>query len=118
MFFKNAMAICIKQAGQFVDLRLEFFAFVGVAHLLAVIRQFNYLRGAEDIGGRRYGLFGGDEWFMLHQLQTAGVINQRVAGYTGGVVICPCETTVDYQQQATGTHRALAIRPLLPARGH
>ena len=47
MFFKNAMAICIKQAGQLVDLRLEFLAFVGVAHLLSVVRQFHYLRGAD-----------------------------------------------------------------------
>ena len=81
-----------------MDLALQVGAFVGILYHLTVGTQFHYDRGGTDITPLFDGLVGRQERLMLHQLETAGVIHQRITGNPRFGMVRPRETTVDHQR--------------------
>ena len=66
--FDHAVAKCIEQLRQLVNLALQHKTLVGVAHTLASGGLLDHLSGAHDVGAVVHGLFDRSEWLMLHQL--------------------------------------------------
>ena len=83
-----------------MNLALQVGAFIGIFHHLAVRAQLDHNRGGTDITAFLDCLVGRQERFVLHQLETAGMINQRITGNTGLGMVRSGETAVDNQQLA------------------
>ena len=107
--FYYAMAVGIQQFLQVDDLRLQFVAAVGVGHEHPVGRHFHYLRGALDVGSAFYGVGRAGERLVLHELEAAAVVYERISGNSRFVVVGLAESAVDYHQLAAGLDWVLAV---------
>ena len=106
------MAESIEKFCEFVDLGLQDFSFVGVAHSHPVAAHLHNLRGAHDVGAMNYGIFSRREWFVLHELESLAMIHQCVSRDSCGVVISLCKAAVDHHQFSVCLYRRLPFAGL------
>ena len=82
-----AMPVSIEQFLQVINLPLQLLAFVRVGHPHPMCTHFHNLRGALDVGSRENGILSAGKGLMLHQLEAAAVIDQRIACNTRLLVL-------------------------------
>ena len=92
------MSVSIEKLLQVFYLLTEFATYICVGYQHSAVRHFYNLCGTLDVGTLLDGIFGTGKRFVLYQLETTGMVYQRVAGDTRLVVVCLGETTVYHHQ--------------------
>ena len=102
-------AVGEEQVVQIGNLHAQFGTDVGVVDHGALTGHLDDLRGTLDVRPVADGLFRGGEGFMLHQLESAAVVDEGVAGDASRVVVCFGETAVDDHQPPVGLDGVFAL---------
>ena len=70
--------------------------------------HFHNLRARLDVRSVANGLFGAGEGFVLYELESAAVIDQRISGNAGGLVVGAGEAAVNHHQLSASLAGILA----------
>ena len=105
-----AMTISIQKFLQVFYLLIEVLTYIRIGYQHSAVRHFYNLGGTLDVGTLLDGIFGTGKRFVLYQLETTGMVYQRVAGDTRLVVVCLGETTVYHHQLAVCLDRVLTLQ--------
>ena len=103
------MTVSIQKFLQVFYLFTEFLTYIGIGNQHTAVGHFHNLGGTLDVGTLLDGIFGTGKRFVLYQLETTGMVYQRVAGDTRLVVLCLGETTVYHHQLAVCLDRILSL---------
>ena len=82
------MTVGIQQTLKVGNLLFQFGSYVGVGHQHPALRHLYDVRGTAYVKTLLYGIGGTGERLMLHELESAAVIYERVASYACLLVVC------------------------------
>ena len=87
VLFYEAVAVGVEQLAEFFYLFLNLTAFVGIADSNAATHHLYDLRAALDVCPVGNGFQSARKWLVLNELESAAVIDERIACNARGVMV-------------------------------